>query len=39
MQQADTGTHMIHMGKKHEQHHHIEGDIGKTRPETPTAAK
>ena len=32
-QQADTGTKMIHIGKNTQQHHRVEGDLGRPRPE------
>jgi Fe-S cluster assembly protein SufB len=28
-QQADTGTKMIHMGKQHDEHDHLQGDFGR----------
>jgi hypothetical protein len=28
MQQADTGTKMIHLGQEHAQHDHLEGHLG-----------
>ena len=32
-QQADTGTKMIHLGKKHAQHDRLEGHLRRPRPE------
>ena len=32
-QQADTGTKMIHIGKQHALDHHLEGHLGRARPE------
>ena len=32
-QQADTGTKMIHIGKRHTEHHHLQGHFGRPGPE------
>ena len=37
-QQADTGTKMIHIGKRHEEHHRLQGHQRRAGPTTPIAA-
>ena len=33
LQQADTGTKMVHLGQEHPQHHRLEGHLGRQGPE------
>ena len=38
LQQADTGTKMVHLGRKHAIDDHLQGHLRRAQPEQPTAA-